>query len=105
MSPAVGRSTLLAACAAAGCVTYFALDPYLNKAVGQKLGAERYPELSYSRLITETETTRTVEYAIDPLWRCRWLFVVERSTGTVTSWSYPDANAKQWCSSLPTSRP
>ena len=105
MSAAVTRSTLLAAYAAAGCVTYFALDPYLNKAVGQKLGAERYPELNYSRLITETETTRTIEYSIDSLWRCRWLFVVKKSTGTVTSWSYPDANAKQLCSSLPASRP
>ena len=93
------------ALASSGCVTFLALDPYLDKAVGQKRGAERYPTLTYERLVQDSEGSQSIEYSIDSLWRCRWIFEVEKATDIVKAWRYPDPDAKRYCSELPSSRP
>ena len=97
--------SLLAASLGSGCVSFFALDPYLDKAVGQAPGATPYPQIRYQREMGESDFSRTVEYSIDSLWRCRWVYEIEKSTGVVKSWSYPDQDAMRWCSELPASRP
>ena len=89
----------------AGCVSYFALDPYLSEAVGSPPEATKYPRLKYQRVKEESESTRVVEYSIDSLWRCRWIYQIDKSTGNVASWSYPDQDAKRFCGELPSSRP
>ena len=88
-----------------GCVSFFALDPYLEKAVGKAPGATPYPQIKYQRVKEESDSVRVVEYSLTSLGRCRWVYEVEKSSGLVKSWSYPDQEAKQWCSQLPSSRP
>lgn len=97
--------SLLAGLLSSSCVSFFALDPYLEKAVGKAPGTTPYPQLKFQRVRGESDSIKTVEYSIDGLWRCRWVYEIEKSTGTVKSWSYPDEAAKRWCSELPTSRP
>src|SRR5689334_16563923 len=83
----------LGALFASGCVTYFALDTYLDAAVGRPPGESPYPRLQYQRIRGESESVRIVEYAIDSLWRCRWIFEIDKTTGNVERWSYPDEDA------------
>lgn len=88
-----------------GCVTYFSLSPKLDKAVGKKTSDVEYPALKYHKLRSEDDSKSIVEYSIDSLWRCRWIFEIRKKDEVITSWRYPDANAAKWCEKLPTSRP
>jgi len=93
-------------CAAlAGCAAFFALDPYLDQAVGQRVDAIRYPPLAYRKPASGDGSTAAIEYSIDSLWRCRWIFDVDKGSGLVKAWRYPDAEAARWCQTLPSSRP
>ena len=90
----------------AGCAaTDFSLDPYLERAIGRRVGDIDYPRLEYKKVQLENEGEMTIQYSIDSLWRCRWNFVIDRSTGIVKAWSYPDETAAKWCRELPKSRP
>lgn len=95
----------VALCAAlAGCAS-FPLDPYLDQAVGQRVDAIRYLQLAYRKPMSDDGSTAVIEYSIDSLWRCRWIFDVEKGSGLVRAWRYPDAEAAHWCQTLPSSRP
>ena len=98
-------ASLLGGLLSSGCVSFFALDPYLEKTVGKVPGTTPYPQLRFQRVLGESDSIKTVEYSIDGLGRCRWVYEIDKSTGTVKTWSYPDEAAKRWCSELPTSRP
>lgn len=88
-----------------GCVTYFSLSPKLDEAVGKQTSDITYPELKYHNLISEDGSKSIIQYSIDSLWRCRWIFEVRKKDNVVTSWWYPDAESAAWCKKLPTSRP
>ena len=90
---------------AAGCISYSSLDPYLDRAVGKAVGTDPYPQLKYHRAMSDSNGSRFVEYSIDDLWRCRWVFEIDKSTGNVKSWYYPDEQAKRWCTDMPDTRP
>jgi hypothetical protein len=89
----------------AGCVTFFPLDPYLDKAIGQRTGDVRYPQLRHQKLVRDEGSRAVFQYSIDALWRCRWEFEVEKGSDVIKSWRYPDEDAAKYCSALPSSRP
>ena len=91
--------------AVSGCVTFFPLDPYLDKAIGQPVGDVRYPQLLHQKLLREEGSRMIFQYSIDALWRCRWEFEVERSSSVIKAWRYPDADAATRCRELPSSMP
>lgn len=104
------KSTRLAPSAAlflalAGCVSFFSLDPYLDKAIGQRVSDIRYPQLKYWKLMSDDGSRAVIQYSIDSLWRCRWVFEIEKKDGIVKSWSYPDPEAARDCAALPSSMP
>lgn len=88
-----------------GCVTFFPLDPYLDKAIGQKTGEIIYPQLKHQKLVKQEGSRVIVQYSIDALWRCRWEFEIEKDSGLIRAWRYPDADAARYCRELPSSRP
>ena len=88
-----------------GCVTFSSLSPDLDKAVGKQTYDVKYPDLSYRKLVSEDDSKSIVEYSIDSLWRCRWIFEIRKKDEVITSWRYPDADAAKWCQKLPTTRP
>ena len=88
-----------------GCVTYVSLSPKLDKVVGKKTGDIAYPDLKYSKLMSENDSKYIVQYSIDSLWRCRWIFEIRKKDEVITSWRYPDADAAKWCEKLPATRP
>lgn len=69
-------------CILVGCSS-FSLDPYLNKAIGKKLNEISYPELKYGRVIGYDGPTETIEYSIDTLYRCIWVFEIDRVSGNI----------------------
>ena len=83
----------------------FSLDPFLDKAIGQKTGDVRYPQLVYREKVRDEGTRTIYQYSIDTLWRCRWEFEVEKGSDVIMAWHYPDADAAKHCSELPSSRP
>lgn len=88
-----------------GCTSFYALDPYLDKIVGQKVGEVSYPALGHRRLVKENGSRLTMEYSTDAMWRCRWELEIEKGGGVIKAWRYPDADAARYCRELPSSRP
>jgi hypothetical protein len=91
--------------AMSGCVSSYSLTPYLDKAVGQRVSDIEYPHLRHQKVMTDTGPTAVIEYSIDSLWRCRWIFEVEKADDVVKAWRYPDRDAAKWCEGLPSTRP
>jgi hypothetical protein len=91
--------------ALSGCVTYFSLDPYLDKAVGQRVSDIRYPQLTYQKLMSDDGSRAVIQYSIDSLWRCRWIFEVEKASDVIKAWRYPDSAAAKSCQDIPSSMP
>ena len=81
------------------------LDPYLDKAVGQRTSDIKYPQLKYQKLMREDGSRAVIQYSLSSLWRCRWIFEIEKDSGIVKAWRYPDPEATNWCRHLPSSMP
>jgi hypothetical protein len=88
-----------------GCVTFFSLDPYLDKAVGKQANDIEYPQLKYHKLMSDDGSRVVMQYSLTALWHCRWIFEFQKKDNVIASWRYPDAEAAAWCRKLPTSMP
>lgn len=88
-----------------GCVSFFSLDPYLDKAVGQPVSDIQYPPLGFRKVMSDDGPRAIIQYSIDPEWHCRWIFEIEKENSVVKAWRYPDADAAKRCRELPTSMP
>jgi hypothetical protein len=92
--------------AVAACVSYIDFDKRLNSIVGRRVSDVTSPGLSiFKRLESSDKETETIEYSVDPLWRCNWILEIDRGTKKIVRWRYSNAEAARWCASLPATRP
>jgi hypothetical protein len=83
----------------AGCASSYSLGPYLDKSGGQRPSDIKFPQLNHQKLMSDDGSRTVVEYSIDVMWHCRWIFEIEKA------WRYPDAEAAKYCQQLPSSLP
>lgn len=98
------RSIFCLAAFCASCVTFEDFDAALSKNVGRPLGEVDYPSVKRVLNRSESDKSTIIQFALS-MNRCRWEFEVDPKTDVVLRWRYPDAEAEEWCHSLPTSRP
>lgn len=89
----------------AGCASFYSLNPYLEKAVGQRTSDIKFPQLKHQKLVSDDGSNIAIQYSIDVMWRCRWIFDIDKSSAIVKAWRYPDAEAAKQCQQLPSSMP